>query len=177
MGGSMMGGSMMGGSMMGGSMMGRAMPAVIPDQAFMDDPTKFMLEPRNCNNVVNRPSQDLPGSGPVNLFIGTMGIEADLFWKDQNGQETFYQTIPANSMNPGDHVQGTSPLHTWIVRDKSGNCIAGFVVEENQYMKSNSWNIMIGMPLDMVRQMKNGMGGMMMGGSMMGGTNSGMMRP
>ena len=36
---------------------------------------------------------------------------------------------------------------------------------------------MIGMPAEMVSQMKGGMGGMMMGGSMMGGTNSGMMRP
>ena len=41
---------------------------------------------------------------------------------------------------------------------------------------------MLGMPLEMVQQMKGGMGGMMMGGSMMGGSmmggsNSGMMRP
>ena len=177
MGSNPMGGSMMGGNPMGGSMMGSAMPPAMPSQAFINDPTRFMLEPRSCENVVNSPSTDLLGSEPINLFIGTMGIQADLFWKNQNGEEIFYQTISANSMNPGDNVQGTSPLHTWIVRDPSGNCIAGYVVEEHQSMKSNSWNIMIGMPAEMVSQMKGGMGGMMMGGSMMGGTNSGMMRP
>ncbi|MCH2522427.1 MAG: hypothetical protein MK012_02265 [Dehalococcoidia bacterium] len=169
----------MGGSMMGGGMM----PGVIPDQAFMNDPSRFMLEPKSCEEIYSSPSKPNSQVNPsvadkeIVLFIGTMGIAADIYWKDFQNSEQLYLSIPAQSMNPGDHLVMTFPEHTWIAREPNGNCIAGYVVKENEAMKSNAWNIMLGMPLEMVQQMKGGMGGMMMGGSMMGGSNSGMMRP
>ncbi|MAR14700.1 MAG: hypothetical protein CL717_03240 [Chloroflexi bacterium] len=173
----------MGGSMMGGSMGGGMMPGVMPDQAFISNPSQFMLEPRSCEEIYSSPSKPNSEVNPsvaskeIVLFIGTMGIAADIYWKDFQNSEQLYLSIPAQSMNPGDHLVMTFPEHTWIVREPNGNCIAGYVVKENEAMKSNAWNIMIGMPLEMVQQMKGGMGGMMMGGSMMGGSNNGMMRP
>ena len=162
----------------------RPMPPVMPNQAFMNDPSRFMLEPLSCEEIYSRPSKPGNEVNPsvadkeIILFIGTMGISADIFWKNFQNEEQFYLNIPAQSMNPGDLWLQTFPEHSWIVREPNGNCIAGYVVKENEAMKSNSWNIMIGMPVEMVRQMANGgMGGMMMGGSMMDGTNSGMMRP
>jgi hypothetical protein len=157
----------------------RPMPPVMPNQAFMNDPSRFMLEPLSCEEIYSRPSKPGNEVNPsvadkeIILFIGTMGISADIFWKNFQNEEQFYLNIPAQSMNPGDQWLQTFPEHSWIVREPNGNCIAGYVVKENEAMKSNSWNIMIGMPVEMVRQMANGG----MGGMMMNGTNSGMMRP
>ena len=183
MSGSRMNGNMGQGRMngnMGQGMMGGGMP----DQAFMNDPSRFMLEPLSCEEIYSKPSKPENEVNPsvagkeIFLFVGTMGVAADIFWKNFQNDEQFYLSIPAQSMNPGDHMIQTFAEHSWIVREPNGNCVAGYYVYENEAMKSNSWNIMIGMPIEMVRQMANGgMGGMMMGGSMMDGTNSGMMRP
>jgi hypothetical protein len=119
----------MGGSMMGGSMGGGMMPGVMPDQAFISNPSQFMLEPRSCEEIYSSPSKPNSEVNPsvaskeIVLFIGTMGIAADIYWKDFQNSEQLYLSIPAQSMNPGDHLVMTFPEHTWIVREPNGNCI------------------------------------------------------
>ena len=112
----------------------------------VNESEQFILQAKSCEEVYQIPSQtsgDNSSSNAVKLSIGSkLDFNVGVYWQSFKKDEILYLSIPAQNSYPGNGLL-TYPMHSWIIRDENGDCIAGYYITSEQAEKSKSWTIML----------------------------------
>ena len=124
-------------------------PLPIPSPVFVDTELTEIdcstIETLNSDQTIDSKLSMIVHPLEFRWDMDSASPELEIFWIDYDGNEVSFGEIKA-SLNVGTHVG-----HPWVVREKNGECVMGFMIEKsnltddpqnffaNVYIKDSEW--------------------------------------